>query len=185
MTAQQPIPLRADPAALRQAERRSLVRACAALVLAATSRACIPNRSSRPGATTRWPPPFSRWPSRRRRPPPIRSCRRRRCCRCWRRRKAERSMTGRCGNDKIGRHGACRAEKSEQRRKRCRRAASPCRSPPICLMRSALFASTLPPAIVWSHCMVGWLGRPSLHSYLGPGAGARASLPDQSIWHDV
>ena len=33
MTAQQPIPLRADPAALRQAERRSLVRACAALVL--------------------------------------------------------------------------------------------------------------------------------------------------------
>ena len=28
-----PIPLRADPAALRQAERRSLVRACAALVL--------------------------------------------------------------------------------------------------------------------------------------------------------
>jgi hypothetical protein len=33
MTAQQPIPLHADPAVLRQAERRSLVRACAALVL--------------------------------------------------------------------------------------------------------------------------------------------------------
>ena len=51
----------------------------------ATSRACVPRRSSRPGATTRWPGAFSRRRKRRPRPPSIRSCRRRRCCRCWRR----------------------------------------------------------------------------------------------------